>query len=197
MKFSIGDRVMILTNGRYRTIDVGMIGTVRTTYGGNIAVKLDDAYNDRSSRGYFYFTEKQLVLLEGDYELKMEGNYRIADVQFIEGANKTEVYAYACYDEDVNVDDICVVKSAHHGFGLAKVIRFREKTDEVITREVVCKGDFSKFEAREEARKMRNELKKTMAKRASALQELAMYEMLAKSDPEMADLLRNYKEVEV
>lgn len=197
MKFHIGDRIMILTNGRYRTIDVGMIGTVRTTYEGNIAVKLDDAYNDRSSRGYFYFTEKQLVLWEGDDELKMEGNYHIADVQFIEGANKTEVYAYACYDEDVNVDDICVVKSAHHGFGLAKVIRFREKTDEVITREVVCKADFSKFEAREEARKKRTELKKTMAKRASALQELAMYEMLAKSDPEMADLLRNYKEIEV
>lgn len=197
MKFHIGDRVITLTNGKYRILNVGLIGTVRTAYEGNIAVELDDAYNDRSSKGYFYFTEKQLKLLKGDYELKMEGNYRIADVQFIEGANKTEVYAYACYDADVNVDDICVVKSAHHGFGIARVVRFREKTDEVITREIVCVADFHKFEAREEARKKRAELKKTMAKRASALQEIAMYEMLAKDDPEMADLLRNYKELEI
>lgn len=197
MKLHIGDRIITLTNGKYRTLDVGMTGTVRTTYEGSIAVKLDDAYNDRSSRGYFYFTEKQLKLLKGEDELKMEGNYRIADVQFIEGANKSEVYAYACYDEDVNIDDICVVKSAHHGFGIARVVRFREKTDEVITREIVCVADFHKFEAREMAREKRAELKKTMAKRASALQELAMYEMLAKSDPEMAELLKNYKELEV
>lgn len=195
MKFDIGDRVITLTNGRYCVLTKGQVGTVRQTYQGNIAVELDDAYNGHSSRGYFYFNEKQLELLKGDDTTTMEGNYVIADVQFIEGSNKTEVYAYACYDSGIQVDDICVVKSAHHGFGLAKVVRLREKTDEPISREIVCKADFAAYNKRVENRKKRAELKTKMAKRASALQELAMYEILAAEDKEMAELLKAYKEV--
>ena len=194
MSFNYGDRVVIRTNGKYKMLKAGMHGTVKSRYDYQYTVQIDGHENPRSAKGYFYFTEKQLEILKEENNI-MEGNYRIADVQFIEGANKTEVYAYACYDEDVYVDDICVVKSANHGFGIAKVVRLRAKTDETISREIVCKADFSTYNKRVADRAKQAELKKLMAARASKLQELSMYELLAKSDPEMAELLGKYKEI--
>lgn len=194
MRLGIGDRVVLRTAGRYKALQAGLHGTVHSCYEGSIAVKVDGYSNTRSSYGCFYFTQKQLELLKEDTNI-MEGNYRIADVQFIEGANKNEVYAYACYDLSICVDDICVVKSAHHGFGIAKVVRIREKTNEEIIREIVCKVDFTAYDKRVSDRAKQAELKKLMADRASKLQELSMYELLAKSDPEMAELLNKYKEI--
>lgn len=197
MKFRVGDRVAVITGYKYANIKEGAPGTIISRYAcgwSNYGVKVDGIANKRSSYGCFYFAENQLELLKEENNI-MEGNYRIADVQFIEGTNKNEVYAYACFDEDVWVDDICVVKSAKHGFGLAKVVRLRPKTDEEITREIVCKADFSAYDARVANRKKQAELKKQMADRASKLQELSMYELLAKSDPEMAELLKSYKEI--
>ena len=194
MSFNYGDRITIRTSGKYKQLVAGMRGTVISRWEHQYTVQIDGHVNQRSTKGYFYFQEKQLeILKEEDYT--MRGNYRIADVQFIEGANKTEVYAYACYDEDIYVDDICVVKSANHGFGIAKVVRLRAKTDEAITREIVCKADFSTYNKRVADREKQAELKKLMAARASKLQELSMYELLAKSDPEMAELLGKYKEI--
>lgn len=194
MSFRIGDRVTLRTNGKYKALEAGMHGTVRLMYECNYTVQIDGHINPRSAKGYFYFTEKQLEIFKEEDKI-MTGNYRIADVQFIEGVNKNEVYAYACYDEDVYVDDICVVKSANHGFGIAKVVRLRARTDEEIIREIVCKADFSKYDTRVANRKKQAELKKAMASRASKLQELSMYELLAKNDPEMAELLSAYKEI--
>lgn len=197
MKFRVGDRVTVITGYKYANIKEGAPGTVISRYAHglvNYAVKVDGFTNKRSSYGCYYFTENQLELLKEEDNI-MRGNYRIADVQFIEGANKTEVYAYACYDDDIYVDDICVVKSANHGFGIAKVVRLRAKTDEAITREIVCKADFSTYNKRVADREKQSELKKLMAARASKLQELSMYELLAKSDPEMAELLGKYKEI--
>lgn len=206
LKPCAGDRVVVISKNKYSPFVVGLFGTVCNNYMGSVSVKLDDAFNGNSERGLYYFKERDLRLIdipepkpeqtmEGAVKL-MDGNYRIADVQFIDGNNKSAVYAYACYDEGIYVDDICVVKSAHHGFGLAKVVRLRAKTDEEITREIVCKADFSAYDKRVVRRVKQAELMKRMAERASKLQELSMYTLLAESDPEMAKLLEEYREVQ-
>lgn len=193
MNLNIGDRVTVVYNDKYLQLLVGRKGTVKNPYSNDsIAVKLDGINNERSSYGYFYFEAKHLKKLnEGDEKI-MEGNYTIAHVKFLEGTNTDKTYKYALYDTTISVDDICVVKSAHHGFGLAKVVDIGPKTDEVITREIVCKADFSEYYAREAARKRKAELGRLMRARAAALQETALFAMLAKDDAEMQQLLSEY-----
>lgn len=192
-----GDRVEI-TGSSYSVPNtlIGRLGTVRQNYNGSIAVEVDGLTNPRSSYGYFYFKERQLKKLKEDSSTMtktMEGNYRIASVRFVDGHNTDKTYRYACYDDSIYVGDICVVTSAHHGFGVAEVVAIEDKTDEPISREIICKADFSDYDARERARKRTAELKQKMADRAAKLQEVAIYAMLAKEDPEMKTMLSEYE----
>lgn len=193
MSISNGDRVKVLHNHKYSQALIGKEGTVVNAYSpDSISVKFDDVKNSQSGYGYFYFTATQLKKLDKGDEKIMEGNYAIAHVKFLEGTNTDKTYRYALYDSSICIGDICVVKSAHHGFGLAKVVSIEPKTDEAITREIVCKADFSAYEAREASRKRRAELTKLMHERAAKLQETALFAMLAKDDAEMAELLNEY-----
>lgn len=190
-RFSIGDRVEVISDN-YKGRTTGMTGTVRSNYEDNIAVNIDGMTNTRSSYGCYYYKNKQLKLLGGD--TIMEGNYRIAHVKFLEGTNTDTVYHYALYDGTLAWEgDICVVKSAHHGFGLARIVEITPKTDEAITREIVCRADFSEYEARVAQRKRKAELMAEMKKRAAAAQEIMIYRNLAASDPAMAELLKEYE----
>lgn len=191
--FTIGDRVKVLTDN-YKGRTVGLVGTVRSSYDDSIAVNLDCLNNERSKYGCYYFKPKQLEFLKGEMNI-MEGNYRVAKVQFIEGHSLELKYNYACYDPSIVEGDICVVKSAHHGFGLARVVDITPKTDEDIIREIVCRADFSDYEERVAQRKRKAELMTEMKKRAAAAQEIMIYKTLAVNDPTMAALLQEYEQL--
>lgn len=194
--FNRGDRVIVVCCNKYTRYDlVGLEGTVRSVYDNNVAVELDSLRNKQSGYGYFYFDPNNLKNLKGDNTI-MEGNYRIANVQFLEGTNTEHTYRYALYDDGIVVDDICVVKSAHHGFGIARIVSIEPKTDERIEREIICRADFSAYKARCATRKRKAELKHQMATRAAQLQEIALYKMMAAEDPSMAELMREFDGLE-
>lgn len=190
-----GDRVRVLRNNKYVDIEVGDTGTVNSQYGESVRVVIDGKYNRLSSKGYFYLTRAQLELIEYNKETTiMTGNFRIANVAFIEGTNTNKTYRYACYDPSIMAGDICVVKSAHHGFGIAKVLDIWEKdTSEEVTREIVCKCDFSEYNKRVETRKRMAELKDLMNERAKQLQDVALFRMLAQGDADMANMVAEYE----
>ena len=190
--FKHGDVVKVLDVNRYKEIHVGAVGVVRDTYEERVTVTFDGIHNPRSSYDCFYFNQKQLKFYGGDKI--MEGNYRIATIMFLD-EEREKTYRYALYNEDVVPGDICVVKSAHHGMGIARIVDIEPKTDEKIAREIVCKCDFSLYETREERRKRRESLKNKMAKRAAELQEIALYQMMANNDPTMGDMLREFEEL--
>lgn len=192
--FSIGDRVKVITDN-YKGRTVGLIGTVRSVYDGSIAVVLDNLPNTRSKYNCYYFRAKQLEFLKGEMNI-MEGIFRVALVNFLEGSNRTTDYAYACYDDDIMEGDICVGKTAHHGFALVKVRKFVTdmKTDSV-TREIVCKADFTAYDERVQRRERSAQLMADMKKRAAAAQELLIYKTLAAQDPVMAELLNEYEKL--
>lgn len=194
--FEHGDIVVVL-DAKYREVPVGSIGTVRSTYDNSVTVKFANIHNPRSGYDCFYFKAKQLKHYKGDKI--MEGNYMIAIVHFLGDTNTERTYKYAMYPDlfgKVTVGDVCVVKSAHHGMGIAEVVSIEPKTDEKITREIVCVCDFSDYYVREATRKRRAELKAKMAKRAAALQELALYKMMAAEDSSMAELMKEFDELE-
>lgn len=106
----------------------------------------------------------------------------------------------ACYEPDIKTDDICVVATPGNGYeiGYATLVTSPEAAEAKgrlasIKGEIVCKIDDTAYKARVEQRKQERELKAKMAERAKKLQDIVLYETLAKSDPEMQQLLDQYK----
>lgn len=202
--YSPGDRVVVV--GGYRDHLIGQLGTVASpafyswSYG-NVAVSLDFEANPRSSKGYYYFAPIELQLLRNKKEAlkedenmpKLEDYASVAEISFISGSNKEVTYQYACYDPAVKIGDIVVVMSAHHGPGLAQVKALHASTDEELHREIVCVVDFAAYNSRVAQRAKLAALKAQMQARAKKLQDQALYEILAKTDPEMQELLGEYK----
>lgn len=195
-KFRDGDVVVVVArHTRYRNIPIGAVGVVycaNPMYENNIAVKFDCFHNGRSGYDCFYFKANEIELYKGETKI-MEGNYHIATVKFLDGNNTDKTYRYALYDDSINIGDICVVKSAHHGLGVAAIINVEDKTDEKITREIVCKCDFSAYEEREARRKRKEELKRKMNARAAALQEIALFKLMSENDNDMASMLQEFE----
>ena len=196
MPYVKGDRVVILRGGTYKNVPQGSTGVVRSEYNGSIAVVIDGINNPRSSYNCFYFTSRCIKHINEKESTIMEGNYRIAQVSFLEGCNADKKYPYACYDLSMEVGDICVVKSEHHGLGIVKIVEIGPKTEEKITREIVCKCDFSDYRTREQNRKRRAELIKLMHERAAELQEIALFQMLAEKDPNMQAILSEFQRLD-
>lgn len=198
--FAIGDRVKVL-EAKYHEVHVGAKGTVKKTYGGNISVDIDHKYNHNSQYGYYYYNATQLELLnEGSNNMNttnqsaMTGNFRVAEMQFIEGRNTDAKYLYACYDASIEVDDICVVKTLNHGFGIAKVVGFVE-SDKKVYREIICAADFSCYNKRVADRKRMSELLDLMQSRAADIQQLGLFKLLAKEDAGMQSLLNEFEQL--
>lgn len=195
MAVKVGDRVRIKNSVKYGGRVNGLIGTVRSIYLTSVGVAVDDFYNKQSDYGWYYFTSKQLEKLTDEGVIKMDGNYRIALIKFLDGQNTDKAYEYACYDNLLATNDKVVVKSAHHGYGVGIITDFVENVGQDVIREIICYADFSRYENRIAARKRRDELRKEMAKKAAQMQEIALYKMLAQDDPAMADLVKEYTEL--
>lgn len=194
-EFKVGDRVVVLDD-RYKRKTIGLHGTVRAVSHDrmwSIAVELDGKENTRSTYGHFYYLVSQLKKEDSEMsKAKMDGKYRIARVGFIDYSGGATIEC-ACYDDSVEVNDKVLVKTASHGFSAAAVISFVEDNGQDLYREIVCKLSFDAYEERLERRIRKAELMQQMAKRAEKLKELTLFETLAKADPAMAELLRNYK----
>lgn len=123
----------------------------------------------------------------------MLNGYKSVGIKFLEGTNTEREYIYACYDE-VEQGDYVVVKSGHHGWGLAQVSEVLNEDCAVeCGREIIAKFDPSAYFARIEKIKRLSEIKKSMDAKVKELQHLAIYEALAKDNSEMKELLDEFK----
>lgn len=197
----IGKRVRVKWCDKYKRYKVkGRCGTIRAVYS-YIAVEIDGLHNDSSATGDFYFYKKHLEIIE---DKNTEGNtmaintnhitnyLNTAKIHFLDDTNANRTYDYANYIPDLYVDDLCVVMSAHHGMGVAKVVEIVHENDIPLSREIVCTIDTTAYDYRVETRKKAAELKQKMQERAKKLQDIAIYKMLAEKDTEMAQLLADY-----
>ena len=202
----VGCRVRVIGPGYYKDKCIGHTGTIRAVWSrSNLGVALDDLTNNYSKKGYFYFNISELEIIDteiietapaankGEKKMQKMTNYlNIAVVNFIDD-NDSRTYEYANYTPDLAVGDLCVVMSAHHGMGIARVADIIFATSEAdIYREIVAKVDSSAYYNRVASRERAAELKEKMQKRAEQLRDITMYQMLAKEDPAMASLLNEY-----
>lgn len=127
-------------------------------------------------------------------EMALTGNFKVARVQFLDGYNKDKIYSFALFDNDI-VDGDLVLCDTQNGYNVAKVVGIGdvENSGVAVTKEIICKVDFSKFEHRKEVRKQRAELKTKLDKAIRENQDLVLYETVAQSNTQVAELLGKYK----
>lgn len=197
----VGQRVKVVDAGTYGISYFGETGVIVNPYSTeSIAVLLDSKFNRRSQHGCFYFSVDQLELIEtnntkntGEEEMEKLTNYvNVAEVSFLNDNTAFRTFEYANYEPDLAVGDLVVVKSAHHGMGLAEVIDIKERTSNDLYREIVAKVDTAGYNKRVDQREKAAELKAKMQERAKQLQDIVLYQTLAKEDPEMAQLLGDF-----
>lgn len=200
--FKAGSRVEVVRCNSYKKYNYkGKMGTViRNAYStyGKILVDLDTESNPYGAMGYFYFKPYELSLVN-ENDILEENNmqnvinyYNIAKVKYLD-SDKPSSYSYANFDTTLVEGDLCVVASAHHGLGLARVTEIIHENNIQTPREIVARVDTTDYDFRVESRKNAAELKAKMQERAKQLQDVALYQMLAEKDPEMMELLNRYQ----
>lgn len=202
----IGKQVRIRKEGYYgkrRLHLTGTIGVVCSFWNtDNLGVKIEGLTNETSKYGYFYFKFTELEFIdsknnktkidEGEIKMsKIENYVNVAMVQFMDG-NNPNTYEYANFQPDLAIGDACVVMTAHHGLSLARVVDLKPRTEAALYREIVAKFDTSAYEERVKQREKAAELKAKMNERAKQLQDIGLYQLLAKEDATMAQLLDEY-----
>ena len=193
-KFKIGDRVQVIREGLQT---YGFTGKVHaTSYWGDIV----EVYLDQLNKIYNYnskslmFENEQNNITKGDNNMLI-GNYNVAMVKFLQGTNTAKGYAFALFDDEVKVDD-CVLCDTANGYVVAKIIEIIPKSEyegTKVTKEIICKVDFTEFENRKENRTKALKLKSEMDKKIKEMQELAVFEMMAEKNPELKEMLEMYK----
>lgn len=130
---------------------------------------------------------------------EITGNYKVALVNFITGTCQNIDYAFALYDDGIAINDLVVV-DARDTYSIARVKNIIDQSEYVgvkVTKEIVCKVDFSAYEKRKEDRERSKILKNKMDQLVKQNQELVLYQMIAESNPEMAAMLEEYKKLNV
>jgi outer membrane murein-binding lipoprotein Lpp len=260
MTFSYGDRVVVKSvptryKSKYPNI-VGAVGTVRSAYLAQFAVKLDGFFNGGSDKGYFYLEASSLRLAideflditnsgGGDlvlqqancfkfelddpmrlycrydamaetailktfeemrnemeeapmknmtYDVPMLPNFTVVGVKFPLGDKE---YAFACYEDNLSIGDVVVVRKSDGNLALTEVasIGLLDKSRVLNGCEVVAKVDLTASEARYAKAKEIADLKKDMDEKVAALQAVALYEMMAEKDPALKAMLEQFKKL--
>ena len=127
--------------------------------------------------------------------MAVNGNYNVAMVKFVQGTNKITEYAFALFNSDICSGDLVLCDTAN-GYNVARVVNIIPKSEYegcTVTKEIICKVDFSEFEKRKEMRKQKEICKKQMDKIVADNQELILYQAIAEKNPAMAELLSVYK----
>lgn len=205
-KFIKGDRVVVISE----CMSKGKRGTVigYAYYFGTgregVCVALDNGtqltYNERSLKK---IGETQTKEDNNVANNEVQGNYKVAMVRHVQNCanhNTVKVYAFALFDNDVAVGDK-VLCDSEGGYSVAEVIDIHTKEEysqahsRVVTKEIICRVDFSNFDKRVSDRKERAIIKAKMDKMVAENQDLILYRTIAENNPAMAELLERYKKL--
>lgn len=166
-----------------------------------IEVKIDHEQNDLSVSGCFFFKPRELKILDENDNVMEDKNMAISNIKNytnvarirFSGETKSCNYLYANFEPDLKVGDLVVVKPAHHDITVATVTEIHEGDHFTVQREIIAKVDTEAYDSRVAVRKQAAELKIKMEERARQLQDVALYKMLAETDPAMMELLKEFQ----
>lgn len=180
---------------------IDVVGTVAEIHDGkSIGVTVPGVWNERSERGIFWFNKEQINFLE-ESEMKLtnfDKDVKFATVVDIKG-DDCDIGAY--YGE-LKEGDIVV---CNYGYGNGK-LSVRKVCTPFITKDAICPdaidceimgvADVSDYVERQTKRERRAELKRKMVEQAKRFQEEEYWRLLSESDPDMAKLYNEFKELD-
>lgn len=198
--FNRGDKVIVIKQGLQ---SYGEIGIVSESYCYDTCTYVTfNNWHNTGENKTLYLNNANLEKYDvnkyvngGKNTMAVNGNYRVATVKFLQGMNTSKEYAFALFDNEVYPNDFVLCDTAN-GYSVARVSGIVHKNEwegATVTKEIICKVDFSEFEARKELRKQKEVLKKQMDKMVADNQELILYQAIAEKNPEMAEMLKAYK----
>lgn len=129
--------------------------------------------------------------------MALTGDFRIATVKFISGYNKNKEYGFALYDYfTIKVNDY-VLCDTQYGYNVAKVVDVmsQEEYGKSVTKEIICKCDFTAYETRKDIRNKVKMVKKKLDKAVKENQNMTLYKAIAKDNSEVANLLSEYEKL--
>lgn len=191
-KFNNGDRVVVISmcesNGQSGTIERYVDCSHQSRY---VMVRLDGGKGRTYNENSLELEEKYRNEVSN---MSFTGNYKIAKIKFIEGYNYEREYGFALFDNGVQIGDY-VLCDTSNGYNVGQVQDIVTQTEygKNVTKEIICKVDFSAFERRKEIRKQKDELKKQLDKAVRENQDLILYQTIAQTNPEVAKLLADYE----
>jgi hypothetical protein len=206
--FKSGARVRVVKCDSYTKDNLtGKNGTVAenlySAYG-KIKVELDTVTNPRTCHGLFYFKPHELEVVNETNDDILEENtmnnnnitnyLNLVKIEYVED-NKLSNHTYANFDSSIVKGDMVIVSTPYAGLALGTVVEVIERNDVNTTNEVVSKVDTTAYDTRVANRAKAAELKAKMKERAKQLQDIALYQMLAKDDPAMLELLSEYQAI--
>lgn len=180
---------------------IDVIGTIVEIHDGkNIGLKIPGVWNEKSERGIFWFNKEQINFLE-ESEMKLTNFDK--DVKF---ATVVDIKGDACdigaYYGELKEGDIVV---CNYGYSNGK-LSVRRVCTPYISKEAVCPdaieceimgvADISDYVERQTKRERRAELKRQMIEQAKRFQEEEYWRLLSESDPDMAKLYNEFKELD-
>lgn len=213
MKFNVGDRVKSIGNIKNKDL-VGTVISIQEFVFGHeylYCVEFDTKpFNGHNGcRPFLYFIKGQekgkdgycCFFYEDELTLLEPSNKKVVQVVF---KNNNLPYSFLNDIEDLEVGDKVVVDTKY-GYELATVKSFN--TDKNATKMVVCKVNIKEFEKKRddlikkaEEEKLKKEKKDELLKKMKDLyasrSQIDEYKKMAKSSKEMADLLKEYEDIE-
>ncbi|MBZ9622947.1 hypothetical protein G9F71_008775 [Clostridium sp. FP2] len=97
-------------------------------------------------------------------------------------------------DLDLETGDMVVCDTAV-GVTVAIVTRLEEEVSSLATKWIIGKVDMAAHTKRMELEAKKKDIKAKMEKRRKKLEDIAVFSILAKEDPDMAELLKEYQEI--
>lgn len=194
-----GKRVIITHADRKKAYHytLGAIGTIKNTSSGSeFGVLLDEYTNPSSSKGLFWFSSSEFEFVEESEDINMSKLTGFKAVAVVKQGYGT--YHFAIYDDGVAYlpGDKVVVSGQDSLLIIEEIITpeiAEERYKGNITAEVIGKVDTFSYQERVSKRKEAEELKKSMDRVIKEMQEVDKYEMYARQNPVIKDMLNRYK----
>lgn len=126
--------------------------------------------------------------------MKIDGEYKIAIVNFLTG-KKGRGYAFALFDDAICIGDK-VLCDSNGTYAIAEVTDIKENAgDYNVTKEIICKLDFSSFMKRKKKRERKKHLQDRMDKLVREYKSLDLYKLIAEqtNDEIMKKMLEEYE----
>lgn len=162
-------------------------------------IRIDNMHNPRSSLDVFWIDASCFEVLDRKKEninmSKLTGYVAVAVVEIC-GRD----YHYAIYDDGVIYEngDKVIVSGRNTIKTIKEIIRPEEAKNRYsgdITAEIVCRLNTKPYDERIRKRKEAEKTKKEMDKLIKEMDEVNKYEMYAKQNPELQELLQKFKEL--